>query len=624
VFFSGHAGVGSGIFPSVPGVHLQVGGDLDGGKTDGETWLMSGASVEYGGSCISDPRNTRSAPDENGFIYPDSRACGSMFVPNVDGASISKKTLDATPYLDLFNELREKSEYWYSLEPNGVIVQNGQQVELKAVDDNCVQVFLLEHSHLETLQQESGGDFYFNSNLRDKTVLINVSPYDAAGTLKSEVVVNGISLMYDPDGQSDFNFSPAFKASLLWNFYRAPRVVLGPNGNLQMPGSILIPWGDLEMNWVGQDGRTIVYGDVLHNRTGSEFHNYPFDPPCPLPLDPQVPLPEDCGEEEIPEPPTPKPTPTPTAGPTASPTAKPTPAPSAKQTPSPTGKPTPAPSAKPTPSPTGKPTPAPSAKPTPSPTVKPTPAPTVGTTAEPTPAPTQLGECPFVTLDFTNLLNPMADYYGQSDTFQAGDYLYDQLWFTHGVKVSARVLYNGHKGDNNPFIPRYDRDSGEWKDDKMNQDKDTPSSGGAVRLFDTARPTFSTNSSQHQDLCPNENGEGDPDLGSPNNQCPGGGPGTSNESSDGIRYNHLRDIAFSMFLSFLVHLFLTVVLFRFAPQEMDWEASPFRPMVKSTRMRTAILLEWSVSSKKKTSPALTTLVEVDSSLSPFVSLSSFP
>jgi cell division septation protein DedD len=190
----------------------------------------------------------------------------------------------------------------------------------------------------------------------------------------------------------------------------------------------------------------------------------------------------------------------------------------------PTPKPTPAPTALPTPKPTPAPTPKPTPAPTPSPTPKPTPAPT----PKPTPSPTQPGECPFVTLDFNNMPNPMENYYGQSPTFQAGDYLYDQLWYTHGVKVSARVLYNGHRDDAQPFIPRYDRDSSEWKDDKMNQNKNDATSGGAVRLFDTARPEYSTNPSHHQSLCENQSGAGDPDLGSPNNQCPGGGPGKLN------------------------------------------------------------------------------------------------
>ena len=141
----------------------------------------------------------------------------------------------------------------------------------------------------------------------------------------------------------------------------------------------------------------------------------------------------------------------------------------------------------------------------------------------------------------------MADYYGQTANFKAGDYLFDQLWYSHGVKVSARIRASGHADDSTPFIPRYDRASGTWVDDKINQNQNDPTSGGAVRLFDTERPYWSSNSNWHQPLCPNKSGEGDPDLGSPNGQCPGGGPGKSttelNEnvsmSSNGISSQHM-------------------------------------------------------------------------------------
>ncbi len=147
-------------------------------------------------------------------------------------------------------------------------------------------------------------------------------------------------------------------------------------------------------------------------------------------------------------------------------------------------------------------------------------------------------ECPLVTLDFTSLPNPLADYYGQAPTFQGGDYLYDQLWQSHGVRVSARVLKSDHTDDSDPFIPRYVRGTG-WVDDKRNQNPDDPMSGGAVRLFDTMRPTFSTNPAYHQPLCPDTKTDGDPDLGAPNGKCPGGGPGMSITSSSSIALRYL-------------------------------------------------------------------------------------
>ena len=146
-------------------------------------------------------------------------------------------------------------------------------------------------------------------------------------------------------------------------------------------------------------------------------------------------------------------------------------------------------------------------------------------TDTPTPAPNNQGECPFVTLDFTDLPNPLADHYGQAPSFQGGDYLYDQLWWSHGVKVSARILYDTYKYDSMPFIPKFIPGLG-WIDAKMDQSSNDPSSGGALSLFDTMHPAYNSNPAYNQPSCLNKAGEGDPDLGAPNEQCAGGGPGT--------------------------------------------------------------------------------------------------
>ena len=155
-------------------------------------------------------------------------------------------------------------------------------------------------------------------------------------------------------------------------------------------------------------------------------------------------------------------------------------------------------------------------------------APTAGPVA-PTaaPVPDAPSSCPLITLDFTALSNPMARYYGQNSTFQAGDYLFDQLWWTHGVKVSARILSNTHRtSDSDIFIPKFNRGTG-WVDSKWNQSESDPSSGGAIRLLDSFRPNWNSNLTFRQPLCApaDNNGDGDSDLGAPNEHCPGGGPG---------------------------------------------------------------------------------------------------
>jgi len=108
-------------------------------------------------------------------------------------------------------------------------------------------------------------------------------------------------------------------------------------------------------------------------------------------------------------------------------------------------------------------------------------------------------KCPMVKLDFTNFTNPMARYYGQSATLQGGDYLYDQLWSSHGVRVSAHATdYFGHS---DIWIPKFDRGLG-WVNSIQDQDLSDYRTGGAIRLFDTGRPNYDPNPLFNQPLCP--------------------------------------------------------------------------------------------------------------------------
>jgi len=136
-----------------------------------------------------------------------------------------------------------------------------------------------------------------------------------------------------------------------------------------------------------------------------------------------------------------------------------------------------------------------------------------------TPTSSPPSSCPLVKLDFTDLPNPMARYYGQNSTFRAGDYLFDQLWWTHGVKVSVSSTGATTGGI---FIPKFTRGRG-WANSNSSHNFYYRSSGGAIRLFDTMRPSGSSDSRYNQPLC--AIGEGNPDLGAPNVNCYRVGPG---------------------------------------------------------------------------------------------------
>jgi len=97
----------------------------------------------------------------------------------------------------------------------------------------------------------------------------------------------------------------------------------------------------------------------------------------------------------------------------------------------------------------------------------------------PTPAPVA---CPWTAMDFSML--------------NRGEYVGDQLWHTYGIKISAKANSGG-------FTP--------------GSDGRHDSNGGKARVFDSAFPNGLNGE------CPGN--KGDPDLGSPNKHCPGGGPG---------------------------------------------------------------------------------------------------
>lgn len=108
-------------------------------------------------------------------------------------------------------------------------------------------------------------------------------------------------------------------------------------------------------------------------------------------------------------------------------------------------------------------------------------------------------DCPPVYLDF------------DEDGLEAGSFLYDEWWTTRGIKVTARARTNDKSKKFTPVptssdfsIPwknRYKVGGTTWSHTYHNN------AGGAARVFDTNNPTC------------------DPDLGSPNEKCPNGGPG---------------------------------------------------------------------------------------------------
>ena len=66
------------------------------------------------------------------------------------------------------------------------------------------------------------------------------------------------------------------------NFPDAATVNLGNGRTSEFHGSLLVT-GNLDATTTGYSGRTVVLGNLVHNKGGSEFHSYDFNPPFPLP-----------------------------------------------------------------------------------------------------------------------------------------------------------------------------------------------------------------------------------------------------------------------------------------------------------------------------------------------------
>ena len=148
---------------------------------------------------------------------------------------------------------------------------------------------------------------------------------------------------------------------------------------------------------------------------------------------------------------------------------------------------------------------------------------TTAVNAEPSPCPS---ECHH-TLDFNE--------------FSAGMYIHDQYKDEHGVLIWAKA--KSSKGWT-PDVTTIDM-SGYSSTNPITKSNTNPSqfgtptgtsAYGAPRVFDSNRPSGRSWQPQyHQPLCPN--GEGDTDLGSPNENCSGGGPGKGPGNHNGDWWN---------------------------------------------------------------------------------------
>merc|ERR1711862_79994 len=185
--------------------------------------------------------------------------------------------LDLSAYEEQKQSLMVKSGLWANL-PETPHVSTG--VSSRRFNFNCspedvIQVFHISKSDLSG----SGYDSYsFNENCPDKTILINVGGtgnYNVSPKTMNWTDKNGNAQAGGHEG-----FNSCMNSAILWNFFEPNTVSMSGTGEWQ--GSILVN-GNFNFETIGQSGRTMVIGDLVQDKQGSEFHNFEFKPPKPLP-----------------------------------------------------------------------------------------------------------------------------------------------------------------------------------------------------------------------------------------------------------------------------------------------------------------------------------------------------
>jgi len=218
-------------------------------------------------------------------------------------------SLDMSYYEDMKYALEKKSKYWKTLPSTGTFNDYWGETQLHCSDSNEIQVFNFLQGDRSLL--DGTHTFRFGDACEGKTILINVHG-------GGEVKVNAATMFWkNRSGYSAGGFPTCMTESILWNFPDASKVEIGNGKTSEFHGSILTV-GDMTLSTSGHSGRTIVLGDLIHDSmSGSEFHNYQYNPPIALP-DPDdiCVFPEDRSSASVAAYPTPAPTRQPTPAPT--------------------------------------------------------------------------------------------------------------------------------------------------------------------------------------------------------------------------------------------------------------------------------------------------------------------
>ncbi|AXE21103.1 hypothetical protein DR864_26885 [Runella rosea] len=222
----GTSGGGTYVIASTNLPALLIGGTITGSTN---MFGVGGTGIAMGGTYQSNLPNT--------ITVTDSLGMGGIGL-NIDSC---------------LTDISTKSLYWATLTPTGTLSGD----TLIGNNSSSVQVFNVS----------SWKNFLFKNIPAGASVVVNVS-----GSTHTNVQMPSVNAVTPAAGSPSlfrllFNFHQATNVTFIGTFY----------------GSAIIPNGNATLTGGNFDGRLVVGGNLTHEASGGEVHNYPFvgEFPCP-------------------------------------------------------------------------------------------------------------------------------------------------------------------------------------------------------------------------------------------------------------------------------------------------------------------------------------------------------
>jgi choice-of-anchor A domain-containing protein/uncharacterized repeat protein (TIGR01451 family) len=261
IYNMGWVGVGSFVAPDDQLDYVTVGGNVN--------VPNAGTRIEVGGI----PSNSTPA---RGNLRHKGTVSGNVAV-TAPGQIIADPTLDLSPFDAVFNDLQTKSMCFANKATSSNATIDAQPWGVTISSTNGASgIYIINLD--KNIDNGSGGTtgITFSNFPDDATIIINMNKAGAADNIAIRT--------YGMTG-----VSPRLGERILWNFPDAQNVSI--TGSSQFWGSVLIPNRNSTtfIAEPGMNGRFIAGGDVIHNGTGNEFHNYPFRGTLPTDCDTPAP-----------------------------------------------------------------------------------------------------------------------------------------------------------------------------------------------------------------------------------------------------------------------------------------------------------------------------------------------